>query len=65
MFANGMGSKLKSSQVRRTRFTENQKDYLSSKVLIGEKTGQKVDAVSVAKSMMTAMGIVYFPVLSF
>ena len=49
-----MGWALKSSQVRRTRFTEKQKDYLTSKFLIGEATGQKADAASVAKAMMTA-----------
>ena len=49
-----MGWALKSSQVRRARFTEKQKDYLSSKFFFGESTGQKVDAASVSKSMMTA-----------
>ena len=49
-----MGWALKSSHVRRTRFTEEQKDYLTSKFRIGETTGQKADAVSIAKSMMTA-----------
>ena len=49
-----MGWALKSSHVRRTRFTEKQKDYLTSKFRIGETTGQKADALSVAKSMMTA-----------
>ena len=49
-----MGWALKSSHVRRTRFTEKQKDYLTSKFRIGETTGQKADAASVAKSMMTA-----------
>ena len=49
-----MGWALKSSHVRRTRFTEKQKDYLTSKFRIGETTGQKGDALSVAKSMMTA-----------
>ena len=49
-----MGWALKSSRVRRTRFTEKQKDYLTSKFRIGEKTGQKADAASVAKSMMNA-----------
>ena len=49
-----MGWALKSSHVRRTRFTEKQKDYLTSKFRIGETTGQKADAVSIAKSMMTA-----------
>ena len=49
-----MGWALKSSHVRRTRFTEKQKDYLTSKFRIGETTGQKADAASIAKSMMTA-----------
>ena len=49
-----MGWALKSSPVRRTRFTEKQKDYLTSKFRTGETTGQKADAASVAKYMMTA-----------
>ena len=49
-----MGWALKSSHFRRTRFTEKRKDYLTSKFRIGETTGQKADAPSVAKSMMTA-----------
>ena len=49
-----MGWALKSSHVRRTLFTEKQRDYLSSKFSIGESTGQKADAASVSKSMMTA-----------
>ena len=49
-----MGWALRSSHVRRTTFTEKQKDYLTSKFRIGETTGQKADAASVAKSMMTA-----------
>ena len=49
-----MGWALKSSHVRRTRFTEKQKDYLTSKFRIGETTGQKADAAFIAKSMMTA-----------
>ena len=49
-----MGWALKSGHVRRTRFTEKQKDYLTSKFRIGETTGQKADTASVARSMMTA-----------
>ena len=49
-----MGWALKSSHVKRTRFTEKQRDYLSSKFRIGESTGKKADAASVSKSMMTA-----------
>ena len=48
-----MGWALKSSHVRRTRFTEKQKDYLTSKFRTRETTGQKADAASVANSMMT------------
>ena len=49
-----MGWALNSSHVKRTRFTEKQRDYLSSKFRIGQTTGQKADAASVSKSMMTA-----------
>lgn len=49
-----MGWALKSSHVKRTRFTEKQRDYLSSKFRIGQTTGQKADAASVSKSMMAA-----------
>ena len=47
-----MGWALKSSHVKRTRFTEKQRDYLASEFRIGQTTGQKADAVS--KSLMTA-----------
>ena len=47
---------LKSSHVKRTRFTEKQRNNLSSKFRIGETTGQKADAASVSTSMMTARG---------
>jgi len=49
-----MGWALKSSHARRTRSTKEQNDYLTSKFRIGETTGQKADAASAAKSMMTA-----------
>lgn len=49
-----MGWALKPSQSSRTRFTEKQKDYLLSKFLIGVQTGQKVDATSVSRSMVSA-----------
>ena len=49
-----MGWALESSHVRRTRFTEKQKDYLTSKFGTGQTTGHKADAASVANSMMTA-----------
>ena len=48
-----MGWALKSSHVKRTRCTEKQRDCLSSKFRIGQTTGQKADAASVSKSMMT------------
>ena len=44
----------KSSHVWRTRFSEKQKDYFSSKFLIGKANGQKVDTASVVKATMTA-----------
>lgn len=49
-----MGWALKNSQSSRTRFSEKQKNYLLSKFLIGEQTGQKVNAASVACSMVSA-----------
>ena len=49
-----MGWALKSSQASRARFSEKQKGYLLSKFLIGEQTGQKADAASVARSMLSA-----------
>lgn len=49
-----MGWALKTSQSSRTRFTEKQKNYLMSKFIIGEQTGQKVNAASVARSMISA-----------
>lgn len=46
---------LRSSQTGlRKHLTEKQKVYLTSKFLIGETTGRKLDAASVATSMMTA-----------
>ena len=51
-----MGWALRSSRVKRTRFTVKTRDYLSSKFRIGQTTGQKADAVS--KSMMTARDII-------
>ena len=52
-----MGWALKSSQVKRKRFTEKQKNYLIDKFKIGEMTKQKLDATSVAKAMMCAMDV--------
>ena len=49
-----MGWALKNSQSSRTRFSEKQKNYLLSKFLIGEQTGRKVNAASVARSMVSA-----------
>ena len=49
-----MGWALKTSQASRARFTDKQKNYLLSKFLIGEQTGQKLNASSVARSMMGA-----------
>ena len=53
-----MGWALKSSQGQRTeRFPEKQKNYLCTRFSIGEVTGQKADAASVAKAMMTARDV--------
>ena len=47
-----MGWALKSSATK--RFSQKQKDYLSIQFRIGERTGQKVNAATVAKDMMSA-----------
>ena len=49
-----MGWALRSSQVKRTRFTANQKDYLTKKFDLGEISGRKSDPQSVARAMMAA-----------
>lgn len=49
-----MGWALKASQASRARFNDKQKDYLLSKFLIGEQTGQKINAASVARTMISA-----------
>ena len=49
-----MGWALKSSQVGKTRFSDKQRDYLTSKFLIGEETGQKASPTQVSRLMMTA-----------
>lgn len=49
-----MGWALKSSQSRRTKFTENQKQCLYAKFQIGERTGRKADPTEVSKAMRTA-----------
>ena len=41
-----MGWALRSSQVKRTRFTANQKDYLTKKFDLGEISGRKSDPES-------------------
>ena len=48
------GWALRSSQVKRTRFTANQKDYLTKKFDLGEISGRKADPESVARAMMAA-----------
>ena len=49
-----MGWALRSNQGRKKkRFSEKQKSFLTDKFLIGEATGRKEDAMSVAKAMMT------------
>ena len=49
-----MGWALKLAQTSRARFTDKQKEYLVSKFLVGETTGQKANAVQVTRSMMMA-----------
>lgn len=49
-----MGWALKSSFTRKTRFTSTQKDYLQKKFEIGEKTGKKLDPVTVSQEMRIA-----------
>ncbi len=49
-----MGWALKSGQGTRSRFTEKQKNYLIEKFEIGESSGMKLNATTVAKSMLTA-----------
>ena len=49
-----MGWVLRSSQVKRTRFTANQKDYLTKKFDLGEISGRKADPESVSRAMMGA-----------
>ena len=45
---------LKSSQGGKTRFSDKQRDYLTSKFQIGEETGQKASPAQVSRMMMTA-----------
>ncbi len=49
-----MGWALKSGQGTRSRFTEKQKNYLIQKFEIGESSGMKLNATTVAKSMLSA-----------
>ena len=51
-----MGWALRSSEIRRKRFTASQKEYLTTKFTIGETTGCKADPVVVARDMMNARG---------
>ena len=49
-----MGWVLKPRARRRTRFTANQKSYLTTKFKLGEQTGSKADPAAVARSMRCA-----------
>ena len=49
-----MGWALRSSQVKRTRLTANQKDYLTKKFDLEEILGRKSDPESAARAMMAA-----------
>ena len=48
------GWALRPSQVKRTRFTANQKDYLRKKFDFAKISGRKADPESVASAMMAA-----------
>ena len=49
-----MGWALKSSQGGKTRFSDKQRDYLTSKFQFGEETGQKASPAQLSQLMMTA-----------
>lgn len=49
-----MGWALKSSGSRRTRFSPDQKSYLTAKFRLGEETGNKANPAAVARSMTFA-----------
>ena len=49
-----MGWALKSSQGGKTRFSDKQRDYLTSKFQIGEETCQKASPAQVSQMMITA-----------
>ena len=50
-----MGWALKSAS-KRKRFSKKQKDYLNTKFMIGETTGNKADPADVSREMRTAQG---------
>ncbi len=52
-----MGRALETSGVGKTRFTANQKSYLTAKFRLGEQTGLKVYPAAVARSMMCAKAL--------
>lgn len=49
-----MGWALKSTQLRRSKFSDKQRQYLDAKFQIGERTGRKADPTDVSKAMRTA-----------
>ncbi len=49
-----MGWAIKTGQGTRSRFTEKRKNYLIQKFEIGESSGMKLNATTVAKSMLSA-----------
>ena len=49
-----MGWALKPRATRRTRFTANQKSYVTTKFKLGEQTGSKADPAAVSRSIMCA-----------
>ena len=52
-----MGWALKTSEVKRTRFTTAQRSYLSEKFKLGELTKHKADPTSIARSMRRAKDV--------
>ena len=52
-----MGWALKCSRARGARFSTKQKEYLSAKFQIGERTGLKADPASVATAMRKAKDV--------
>ena len=48
-----MGWALKSSQGGKTRFSDKQRDFLTSRFQIGQETGQKASPAQVSRLMMT------------